>query len=84
MCDVMVHAVVFRANTVKTNIVGRLYIATEQYSSFGGCALGLMIGVLDIVGDEVRNREQVDARDSVEARETEEEDKTGKNKRSDK
>ena len=55
-----------------------LYIATEQHSSFGGCALGLMLGVLDIVGVEVRNREQVEVRENVEARETEEEDKTRK------
>ena len=33
-----------------------LYIATGHYSSFGGCALGLMLGVLDIMGAEVRNR----------------------------
>ena len=35
-----------------------------------------MLGVLDIVGVEVRNREQVEVRENVEARETEEEDKT--------
>ena len=46
-----------------------LYIATGQYSSFGGSALVLMFGVLDIVGVEVRNREQVEVRESVEARE---------------
>ena len=40
-----------------------LYIAKVQYSSFGGCALGLMLGVLDIVGVEVRNREQVEVRE---------------------
>ena len=55
-----------------------LYIATEQYSSFGECALGLMLGVLDIVGVEVGNREQVEKRENVEARETVEEDKTRK------
>ena len=55
-----------------------LYVATEQYSSFGGCALGLMLGVLDIVEVKVRNREQVEVRENVEARETEEEDKTKK------
>ena len=49
-----------------------------EYSSFGGCALGLMLGVLDIMGVEVRNREQGEVRENVEARETEEEDKTRK------
>ena len=41
-------------------------------------ALGLVLGVLDIVGVQVRNREQVEVREKVEARETEEEDKTRK------
>ena len=53
-----------------------LYIATGQYSSFGGCVLSLMLGVLEIMGVEVQNREQVEAGENVEARETEEEDKT--------
>ena len=61
-------------------LVRGLYIAAGQYSSCGGCALGLMLGVLDIVGVEVRNREQVEVRENVEARETEEEDKTRNNK----
>ena len=55
-----------------------LYIATGQYSSFCGCALGLMLGVLDIMGVEIQDREQVEVRENVEARETEEEDKTRK------
>ena len=37
-----------------------------------------MLGILDIVGVEVRNRKQVEVRENVEARETEEEDKTRK------
>ena len=60
------------------NIVRGLYIATEQYFSFCGCASGLMLGVLDIMEVEVRNREQVEVRENVEARETEDEDKTRK------
>ena len=36
-----------------------LCISTVQLSSFCGCALGLMLDVLDIVEVEVRNREQV-------------------------
>ena len=55
-----------------------LYIATGQYSSFCGCAVGLMLGVLDIMGVEVQNRERVEVRENVGARETEEEDKTRK------
>ena len=62
---------------IARTVIG-LCIATWQYSSFGGCPLGLMLGVLDIVGVEVRNREQVEVRENVEARETEEEDKTRK------
>ena len=37
-----------------------------------------MLGVLDIMGVEVQNREQVEVRENVGARETEEEDKTRK------
>ena len=55
-----------------------LYIATGQYSSFCGCALGLVLGDLDNMGVEVQDREQVGVREKVEARETEEEDKTKK------
>ena len=55
-----------------------LHIATVQYSSFCGCASGLMLGVLDIMEVEVQDREQVDVREKVDARETEEEDKTKK------
>ena len=55
-----------------------LCTATGQYSSLCGSALGLMLGVLDIIGVEVQDREQVEVRDKVEARETEEEDKTRK------
>ena len=60
----------------KSDGVRGLYIATVQYSSFCGCALGLMLGVLDIMEVEVQDREQVEVREKVEARETEEEDKT--------
>ena len=55
-----------------------LYIATWQLSSFSGCALGFMLGVLDITEVEVQEREQVKVREKMEARETEEEDKTRK------
>ena len=55
-----------------------LYIATGQHSSFCGCALGLMLGVLDFMEVEIQDREQVEVREKVEARETEEEDKTRK------
>ena len=55
-----------------------LYIATGHYPSFCGCALGLMLGVLDLMVVEVQDREQVEVREKVEARETEEEDKTRK------
>ena len=55
-----------------------LYIATEQHSSFCGCALGLMLGVLDIMEVEVQDRARVEVREKVEARETEDEDKTRK------
>ena len=37
-----------------------------------------MLGVLDIMGVEVQNREQVEVKENVETRETEEEDKTKK------
>ena len=44
-----------------------------------GCALGFMLGVLDIMEVEVLDSEQVEVRVKVEARETEEEeDKTRK------
>ena len=67
------------SRTTCTSVCVRgLYIATVHYSSFGGCALGLMLGVLDIMGVEVQNREQVEEGENVEARETEEEDKTRK------
>ena len=55
-----------------------LCIATGQYSSFCGCALGLVLGALDNMEVEVLDREQVEVREKVEARETEEEDKTRK------
>ena len=55
-----------------------LFFATGQYSSFCGCALGLMLGVLDLMEVEVQDREQVEVRENAEARETEEEDKTRK------
>ena len=55
-----------------------LCIATEQYSSFCECALGLVLGVLDHMEVEVQDREQVEVREKSEARETEEEDKTRK------
>ena len=55
-----------------------LYIATGQYSSFCGCAVDLVLGVLDIMEVEVQDREQVEVREKVEARDTEEEDKTRK------
>ena len=37
-----------------------------------------MLGVLDNMGVEVQDREQVEVRENVQARETEEEDKTKK------
>ena len=43
-----------------------------------GCALGLMLGILETMGVEVHDREQVEVRENVEARGTEEEDKTRK------
>ena len=58
--------------------VSGLYIATGQYSSFCGCALGLMLGVRDVMEVEVQDRGQVEMREKVEAPETEEEDKTRK------
>ena len=45
---------------------------------FCGCALGLMLGILDIMEVEVQDREQVEVREKVEARETEVKDKTRK------
>ena len=48
-----------------------------------GCALGLIVGVLDIMEVEVQDREQVEVREKVEARETEKKTKQGNNKRSD-
>ena len=55
-----------------------LCIATRQYSSFCGCALGSVLGVLDHMEVAVQDREQIEVREKVEARETEEEDKTKK------
>ena len=56
-----------------------LHIATGQYSSFCGCALGLVLGGLDHMKVEVQDREQIEVNEKVEARETEEEeDKTRK------
>ena len=37
-----------------------------------------MLGILDNMGDEVQDREQVEVRENAETRETEEEDKTRK------
>ena len=51
---------------------------TGQYSSFCGCALGLVLGGFDHVEGKVQDREQVEVREKVKARETEEEDKTRK------
>ena len=68
----------FQFENVPQHNVRGLYIATGQYSSFCGCALGLVLGVLDNMGVEVQDREQVEVRENVEARETEEEDKTRK------
>ena len=53
-----------------------LCIATVQYSSLCGCALGLVLGGFDIVEVEVQDREQEDSVEEVEARERE--DKTRK------
>ena len=55
-----------------------LCIATGQYSSFCGCALGLVLGGFDHMEVEVQDREKVEVRETVRARETEEEDKTRK------
>ena len=55
-----------------------LCIATRQYSSFCGCASGLVLGVLDHMEVEVQAREMVKLREKIEAPETEEEDKTRK------
>ena len=38
-----------------------LCIATGQYSSLCGCALGFILGGFDIVEDDVQDREQVDS-----------------------
>ena len=62
-------------------VVSWLCVATGQYSSFGVCALGLMLGVLDPMEVELQDREQVEVKEKVDARETrdkEEEDKTRK------
>ena len=40
-----------------------LCIATKEYSSFFGCALGLVLGVLDHMEVEVQDREQVEVRE---------------------
>ena len=55
-----------------------LCIASGRYSSFCGCALGLVLGGLNHMKVEVRDREQVEVIEKMEARETEEEDKTRK------
>ena len=65
----------FWQSTCSNRFVRGLHIATGKYSSFGGCALGLMLGVLDLMEVEVQDREQVEVRENVEARETEEGDK---------
>ena len=59
-------------------VVEELKLITFETISFGRCALGSMLGILDILGVEVRNREQVEVTENVEARETEEEIKTKK------
>ena len=68
----------FESRKSEARNVRRLKIATGQYPSFCGCALGLVLGDLDNMGVEVQDREQVEVREKVEARETEEEDKTRK------
>ena len=61
-----------------------LCIATGQYSSLCGCALGFMLGALDFMEVEVQDREQVEVREKVEARERQvKKTKQGNNKRSD-
>ena len=64
--------------TATSHNVRGLCIATEQYSSFGGCTIGLTLGGFDHTEVEIQDREQVEVREKVEARETEEEDKTRK------
>ena len=63
-------------------IVRGLFLATGQYSSFCGCAVGLMLGVLDIMGVEVQNREQVEVRENVGHERQRKKTKQGNNKRS--
>ena len=55
-----------------------LCIATGQYSSFCGCAMGLMLGGLDHTEVEIQDREQIEVREKIEAREPAEEEKTKK------
>ena len=65
--------------TVGQVFVRGLYIATGQYSSFCGCALRLMLAVLDIMEVEVQDREQEEEGEKVQARERKEDDKTRTN-----
>ena len=52
-----------------------------QYSSVCGCALGLILGGLDIVEVDVQDKEQVDSGEQVEAREREKTKREQKNER---
>ena len=68
----------------KDIIVRGLYVATGQYSSFCECALGLMLGVLDIMGVEVQNREQVEVKERTQRHQRQKKKtKQGNKKRSD-
>ena len=54
---------------VVPSFVRGLCIATVQYSSLCGCALGWILGGFDIVEVVVQDREQADSREQVEERE---------------
>ena len=66
------HARVILDGATCQQSVRGLCIATGQYSSLCGYALGLILGGFEIVEVDVQDREQVDNREHVEAREREE------------